>query len=358
VLNTARMKKNRVRTGFFIGIFFLLSQLCLGSELYYSPNDPALSKYPKVVKAANSSFTVLLKFNSPDMADAAKFQKYLTAMKATPEIVNRTIEAKKAAQARGEKIFPLEFETGFSGALFEGKRTILTAGHSFLTSELLSSLPADLRRKADAKQRIEWVVKIIEDLKIKILVIDNTGKVVFGDKPDDHAKLQFFFTPQVLEAVVALNGGNLDTSKAIQLFQLAVDATVLQLSRDIVGVTPLQSASRKPQVGETIFFPGYPESLNSKFAITLGNIEGPDRLMAALKIAPNHKDTIAEMILSVGARSDKGMSGCPALNTDGEVVSVLSGSVMTDPNSGSLTMGPAFGKFKWSLRAGPAIFGR
>ena len=102
-----------------------------------------------------------------------------------------------------------------------------------------------------------------------------------------------------------------------------IDLAVIRVRKKLAKKIVTLGASENVNIGDTIFTIGSPISINYKGTVTSGIISGKDR-MVQTSVGDNKQGNWLMQVLQIDAPINKGNSGGPLLNVNGDVIGICS----------------------------------
>ena len=102
-----------------------------------------------------------------------------------------------------------------------------------------------------------------------------------------------------------------------------LDLAVIRVRKKLAKKIVTLGASENVNIGDTIFTIGSPISINYKGTVTSGIISGKDR-MVQTSVGDNKQGNWLMQVLQIDAPINKGNSGGPLLNVNGDVIGICS----------------------------------
>lgn len=363
--------------------FLILIGLGLGpvaeADVGFLPTaSTKLSEYPDVQRATKAVYRLYLCFPQPRMLAPKEFETQLEQIKEDPIRYDWAESARKAAGLRGSSKIPWEIDRSASGAFLSDSR-FLTAMHVVLELEPVKAFLKSLNQTASMKSRWDRLALFLKRTRFKAYILDGEGEIVFGEGPGDFLTLDYLLNRNLANDLLREQGKDpLSNDLLSSLYPIALDGVTFTLSRT-VNVVSVPLASRALPDGALGFAVGFPRLTRNRVELTSdvkitpvfdgnGDSDGRSRYLSvgvkqpALKLLerlqirfpfeenePGRQQT-AMLISAFSADTQVGQSGGPVFNSQGEVVSLVSGAI-GDSGTNPMMAGPSQTSLKWAINS-------
>lgn len=108
-----------------------------------------------------------------------------------------------------------------------------------------------------------------------------------------------------------------------------LDLAVLRINKKVVPLVALIGSSEKMNVGDTIFTVGAPLGYNYRGSVTSGVLSGKNRMVSFNVFDKEDNNWVME-VLQIDASINRGNSGGPLVNVNGEVVGICTMKLAND----------------------------